>query len=434
MPLYLSKEETQYIQNNPIVTIGMMNDFPVFSYLQNSKAIGFEHDLLKLISSKTGLKFEKKINYWPFIYSEFKHKRIDMIASISLTSYRQDFTLYTTSYYDTPVILFTRDDFGLYNGIKNLKGKKLGVLRNMFYVAKLKRIPYLDLVDYDSKEQIVRDLVFGNIDALVLNYPSVQKIIKDKNYRNILKSHPLKLNRILIEDLRFGIRSDNPILHSIIQKTLDTIPKKSISALSNKWMLDNYKEPINYSIIFLLCIAIISVTLYILVKKRNKELSQLVVTDKLTNLYNRRKLEELIQKEIHRCERFKHTFTLAILDIDYFKDVNDTYGHLTGDRVLIEISSILKTELRKTDFVGRFGGEEFVIICTESNLKNISSIIESLRLKIANYDFSEVGQKTASFGLTMYKKDDSIDSIIKRADDALYRAKENGRNRIEVNL
>ena len=148
--------------------------------------------------------------------------------------------------------------------------------------------------------------------------------------------------------------------------------------------------------------------------KKNKKLKELVITDKLTNLYNRRKIENLIQAEINRSQRFQSNFALVLLDIDHFKEVNDTYGHQVGDIVLIEFSNILKETLRKTDFIGRFGGEEFMIICPEINENKIFNVIESLRLKIANSSFEKVGHKTASFGITSFKKDDTLETIIKR--------------------
>ena len=124
------------------------------------------------------------------------------------------------------------------------------------------------------------------------------------------------------------------------------------------------------------------------------------------------------------------TLSLTILDIDYFKRVNDSYGHHIGDSVLIEISELLKANVRESDYIGRWGGEEFLIICPETQLDGSIQFIEKLRKKIENYDFSVVGKQTASFGISIYSKEDTIESIIKRADAALYQAKETGRNKV----
>jgi diguanylate cyclase (GGDEF)-like protein len=164
----------------------------------------------------------------------------------------------------------------------------------------------------------------------------------------------------------------------------------------------------------------------------NQRLKELAVTDSLTQLYNRFKLDGSLKNEIDRTNRFSHLFGIIILDIDHFKMTNDTYGHNVGDTVLQEFASILKNNTRKTDIVGRWGGEEFLIICPEIDEKGLVKLAENLRTQIEEHDFLEVGSKTASFGLTMYREKDTSQTIVARADEALYRAKANGRNRIET--
>ena len=164
---------------------------------------------------------------------------------------------------------------------------------------------------------------------------------------------------------------------------------------------------------------------------KNLELEQLSITDNLTRLFNRNKLDEILELEYNRANRYQYSFGVILIDIDYFKSVNDIYGHQMGDSVLKEIAQILKTHTRKTDTVGRWGGEEFLIICSETDLKGILSLAEKIRGEIADFSFSLKEQQTASFGVSIYKKDEAIDNMLKKADDALYKAKENGRNRIE---
>lgn len=168
-----------------------------------------------------------------------------------------------------------------------------------------------------------------------------------------------------------------------------------------------------------------------LLEEKNELLEELYITDNLTKLYNRNKLDKVLIRESNRTNRFETNFGIILLDIDYFKKVNDEHGHLVGDNVLKEFASILKENTRKTDTVGRWGGEEFLIVCGDTNLKGILTLAENLRKKIATYPFGFGEQKTASFGVSVYKIDENIDDMIKRADDALYKAKENGRNQVE---
>lgn len=164
---------------------------------------------------------------------------------------------------------------------------------------------------------------------------------------------------------------------------------------------------------------------------RNHDLELLSSTDRLTGLYNRLKLEQILDEEHQRSQRYGTSFSLAIVDIDLFKQVNDTHGHQTGDQVLINIARILQDHVRSMDAVGRWGGEEFLVIFRETTIHAAIATAEKLRCAIANHEFEVVGKKTASFGVTSYYHPDNINEMMKRADNALYHAKNCGRNRVE---
>ncbi|RXK06660.1 transporter substrate-binding domain-containing diguanylate cyclase [Halarcobacter bivalviorum] len=688
----LTEEEQDFIKNNPVVKVGIMPDFTPFSYYIKNTPVGFEHELLNILSQRTGLVFEKKIDKWTTIYTAFKNKEVDVITSISYKKFREPFTTFTSSYYDIPIMIFVRDDFGEYKGIKSLEGKKVGVLKDVFYIKELEKMGTIDLVYYDTYEELTKDLVFGKIDALMQNLTNINFLIKKNLYSNLKLASELILPNTKKEDLRLGIIPEKPLLSSILQKGLNSITKKekeelvtkwigsikeykgghieldkdekaylntklikycinpdglpfeglneekehsgissdyyslfekilsakfelvktknwnesitfikegkcdmlalgmetyerkkylnftssyldvplvvatkvdvpfinhildlegekvgiikgdafvkilrqkypsldlveveninegldkvkkgelfgfidtlasigyefqqryfgelkiagkisetlklsmavvkddttllnilqkAINSMTNelhreifhKWIPIKYEKGVNYDLVWKIAISSLIVILLVIywnrkiiktnklleeaqkkIEEKNKELEKLATTDKLTNLYNRRKIEELLEIEINRSERFGHCFGLAIVDIDKFKEVNDTHGHQTGDKVLEEVANILNTNRRKTDFVGRYGGEEFVIICPESSLEGVLKLMKTFKEKISTYEFYKVKNKTASFGVTISQKDDTIESILKRADEALYKAKENGRNKIE---
>lgn len=161
-----------------------------------------------------------------------------------------------------------------------------------------------------------------------------------------------------------------------------------------------------------------------------KELDTLYITDRLTNVYNRVKIDEIIDIELKKKNRFGSTFSIILLDIDNFKLVNDTYGHLVGDSILKEFAEILKNNIRDIDFLGRWGGEEFIIVCLQTDEKGTVALSENLRAKIEEFNFTKVGKITASFGVSTCRKDDDAESIVDNADKALYKAKENGRNQV----
>ena len=167
------------------------------------------------------------------------------------------------------------------------------------------------------------------------------------------------------------------------------------------------------------------------IDEKNKLLEDLAIKDNLTKLYNRNKLDEVLINESNRTNRYEHTFGVILLDIDNFKSVNDTYGHQMGDKVLQEFAQILQTNSRKTDTVGRWGGEEFLIICSDTEFDGILTQTKKLKEKIENFRFSINEQKTASFGISLYTKGESLKDMIKRADDCLYEAKKEGKNKIK---
>lgn len=157
------------------------------------------------------------------------------------------------------------------------------------------------------------------------------------------------------------------------------------------------------------------------------------VTDRLTGIYNRGKFEVELSNEIQRVKRYdSESFSLIFFDIDNFKKINDTYGHPVGDMVLIKIVSLLHDTLRTTDVFARWGGEEFVIIMPHTALSNAVEAAEKLRQIIEKEDMKEVGCVTCSFGVTEFLKDDDIQSLIIRADNAMYKAKKEGKNRVTV--
>lgn len=161
-----------------------------------------------------------------------------------------------------------------------------------------------------------------------------------------------------------------------------------------------------------------------------KYAQKMAMTDKLTGLYNRAKIEEEFTDAVELAKRSNNYFGLIIVDIDYFKKVNDRFGHQVGDSVLVQVADVLKKHVRKADFVGRWGGEEFVVLAKGANLEQSFSLAQKLRVAISRYQFEEVGTMTASFGVSSYRQGDTQSSIFARADEALYSAKAHGRNAV----
>ena len=176
---------------------------------------------------------------------------------------------------------------------------------------------------------------------------------------------------------------------------------------------------------------IIGILAYILFRDMER-FKHLAETDRLTGLFNKGKFNEVLKKEIERAKRYKRPLSLIIFDIDRFKRINDTYGHKVGDEVLRELAKVIKSIIRKTDFLVRWGGEEFVILAPETDLDGALKLAEKLRQTVEKHQFPTVKNVTISLGVAQYIDEETPEEFIIRADTALYKAKENGRNRVEV--
>lgn len=165
---------------------------------------------------------------------------------------------------------------------------------------------------------------------------------------------------------------------------------------------------------------------------KNAELLRLSITDNLTKLYNRVKLDKSLQEEMNRSLRYNTNFSIILLDIDYFKKVNDNFGHQVGDEVLIESAQVLSKNIRNVDILGRWGGEEFLVICPETKIEDAIKVASHINEAIKLHKFSTYPNTiTMSLGVASFNKDiKNIDDIILNADKALYQAKEEGRDKV----
>jgi len=173
-------------------------------------------------------------------------------------------------------------------------------------------------------------------------------------------------------------------------------------------------------------------------KKALVELEKLATTDSLTGISNRRHLLTLAEREFQRARRYRHPFSLLMLDIDHFKSINDTYGHAAGDEALKLMADVTRNALRQVDIFGRFGGEEFVVFLPETPLRDAVTVADRIREAIASAPLTiqnAEARMTVSIGVSTYQDDEpSLDTLLMRADKALYEAKQRGRDRVVADL
>ena len=193
--------------------------------------------------------------------------------------------------------------------------------------------------------------------------------------------------------------------------------------------LDTSAQNVTYLAAFAFAIVLIAISQVLMATERLRvELERAATHDSLTDAYTRRYMKEALQRELSRSLRHKRQMALLLIDIDHFKKVNDSLGHQEGDRVLTEFVANIKSLLRSADLLGRFGGEEFVVLLPETTLAVANTVAERIRSAMSSW-----GGPTVSIGVTSSQATgDSVDALLARADAAMYRAKSKGRNRVEL--
>jgi diguanylate cyclase (GGDEF)-like protein/PAS domain S-box-containing protein len=167
-------------------------------------------------------------------------------------------------------------------------------------------------------------------------------------------------------------------------------------------------------------------------EKESKKNALLAMIDPLTNIFNRLKFDEIFTSEFRRAERYGHSFSLIMFDIDFFKRVNDQYGHQRGDEVLTTLSTIVQQRIRECDILARWGGEEFILLVPETDSIGAAQLAESIRILIQDFPFNEEGQITCSFGISEFRSNKTKSELLRQADQALYESKKRGRNCITL--
>jgi len=271
--------------------------------------------------------------------------------------------------------------------------------------------------------------LYGYIDNLIVVSSYIQK-----EYTGALKvSSRLEAK----DELSVGVRNDDPILYEVFDKMVKNLDDATMQGIYNRWVstveeISWIDRGMIWKIILVALIGIMGFTWrYIVLKRYNKALLKLSITDKLTGLYNRQKTDTILNKEQKKVSRYTdYHCSLMMIDVDNFKMINDTAGHQAGDGVLQTLSNIMKDNLRDTDILGRWGGEEFIAILPHTSVEDALVAAEGLRRKVEEYSFGLGHSVTISIGAGEFHVHESVHECVRRVDSALYEAKESGRNRV----
>lgn len=443
--LTFSESEKEFILTNPDVSMCVDPNWMPYEAIQNNTHTGIAGDVMRLVSKRSGLNISlKETANRNDTLAAFKSGQCDVLSMVNKTPERDQYLSYTRPYFNGHVVFVARNEQSYIADPSKISGKTVAVVKGYSISEFLKRdFPQLELIevkDYDSAfELVAKGEVDLTADYLISSGERIQrlglyglKIAGNTPYKNFL---------------RIGVQKDQRQLREILDKTVASIESHEIKAIVDQWRTVRYDQQIDKTLLWQIVLGASLIVVFSFFWNRRlrhakaktqqaldklahaqEKLEKMAITDKLTGIYNRAKLDETLEHELRRAERFTNTFGILLIDLDRFKKVNDTYGHQVGDDVLVEVAKILSKETRHIDTVGRWGGEEFMVICPEANLEETKQIGEKLRVRIESYDFPVAGHQTASFGATTFQKADGRENLIARVDANLYQAKENGRN------
>jgi len=420
-----------------------------FEAYQNDQVTGMTSDFLQMFSARLGIPFILvPTSSWNESLTAIKNKDCDILPMDNETSEQHGYIDFTSAYLNYSVAIITREREEFIGGLQDMPGKRVAVPDGSFISEVVARkFPDIIAVYFSDVNQCLLQLSSGGVDAALLSLPVATYHIRHKGLSDLKVAGYSGIK----DTIRIGVRKSDTPLHSIMSKLVRALPAKDIDSVSQKWISLTFEHRFDYSLMWKILSAIgILLSLIIFwnwqlmrwnrriahankaLEIKSKELEQMSITDVLTGLYNRRYIQNKLDKEMQRNYRYRRNLSVILIDLDNFKLINDRFGHQEGDTVLQAFAEMLKCGIRDCDFAGRWGGEEFLVICPENDLNGAMVLAENLRRKFSEISFPLFAAQTASFGVAECKADELRDDFVRRADDALYLAKKNGRNRVEM--
>lgn len=335
----------------------------------------------------------------------------------------------------------TRNDEGFIFNTNILSGKSIVIRKNASINNLIKlQYPNINFIEVNSMKTGLQLVANGDAYGAIELLPVLIYHIKEEQFSNIKISGTTEFS----QELRYMIHPNNQTLKTIIDKAIAKISKDEIKEIEEKYFQVRYETSTDYTMVYkiglplalFLCVVVFyNVRLRKEIQKRKimeQKLYNAATIDKLTETFNRRKIDSKFKEKIELSSRYDRPFSIIFYDIDDFKKINDVHGHSLADTVLQDLSQLINTNIRSTDYLGRWGGEEFLILLPETNLEEAKTMANHLKKLTENHQFKIGQQVTCSFGVTNFKEGDTEESMLKRVDDLMYYVKRHGKNSVKA--
>ncbi len=447
VPLRL--EEQAYIEGKKTIRMCIHSDrLPFEGRDESGDHIGIVADVVDLVAERIGVDIEiVSTGSWQESLEALETGRADFLTCLHRNPGNTDTFLFSDHFYESLYVLVGRKSEPYISDMNILTEKTVAVPEGNPVADYLSsNYPNTGILPKEDLDAALRAVSTGNADLAAGSLQMISYRIHD----NALYDLKIAGQTPYKDYIRFGVSKSSEELLPILNKALDSISPQEINHITQKWITIRYEHGFDYSLLWkVLAVAAVVVAVIVLwnrklrglnrelteahreLEQKSEELERLSQTDRLTGLYNRMKIETIIENECERASRSDVTVSVVMIDVDRFKAINDEYGHHFGDKVLCELTDYLQTNNRTIDTLGRWGGEEFLLICPGTGLEGVRVLAEKLRAGIEELDFPVDRKITCSFGIAEYRKNESPDKLFIRVDEALYRAKDAGRNRVE---
>ncbi len=433
----LTPEQRDYVQRRGEVALCVDPDWvPFESVNARGEHEGIAADLLRLVSERTGVVFRLvPTRDWDESLVASKEGRCQALSFLNKTPAREEWLLFTEPIFNDSNVFITREEHAFIDDPASLTGESIvfpsgtameervrSEYPNLRVLTTASEREALDMVQDRKADMTMRSLIIAAYTIKKEGLFNLKIAGRLPNYAN---------------NLRIGVVKDAPELRDVLDAGVAAITPQERGQIVNRHVSINVQTGTDMALVVKLglvfaCVIGLALFWNYKLKKYNAELRRLSQTDLLTDLPNRRCLMAAFGAEMERAGRYARPFAVLMLDIDHFKAVNDRHGHLAGDRFLIAFARLLRENIRHCDMAGRWGGEEFLVLCPETDGERAALLAERIRLAVAGHDFGTGEPHTVSIGVSASLSGDTGDALLSRADEALYRSKQTGRDRVCV--
>ncbi len=433
----LTPDEQAYVDRHKVITVCAARlSMPFEGLGMAGQPEGIAADVIRLVAQRVGLDIVVyPTDSWQQSQEAVRAGRCQVVSLVNRTPQREDWLLFTEPALADQTVIITNRTHPALDDLHQARGKSAAVLRGGMLAERLRAdYPELVLVEADSESETARLVAEGRVDMAIRPLTLATYTIRTEGLFDLKVAGRLA-------DLpnlpRIGVTKAEPELRAVLDRGVASVTSAERAALAVRYTPVTIDGETNYrlvAIVALVAAALLTMSAYWNRKlsRLNRELDRLSTTDRLTGLSNRLRIDDILENEGARTRRYGVPFSVILLDLDHFKDVNDAHGHQVGDAVLARVATLLRAHVRATDTVGRWGGEEFIIVCPHTPVNGAAVLAENLGARLAQLDIAVAGRQTASFGVAECHPDDRIADVVGRADAALYEAKRAGRNRIHV--